>query len=71
MTFFEAVTVREQLAHRSELVSKLGSKYVQSDGRDVICAACKMYLAKTDNKHVAEHFAFSHTSEMMRMLKDD
>lgn len=36
----------------------------------VQCKACSMVLLKGDREEIASHFAFSHTDDMKRILKD-
>eukprot|EP00238_Polyblepharides_amylifera_P000268 CAMPEP_0196573098 /NCGR_PEP_ID=MMETSP1081-20130531/3050_1 /TAXON_ID=36882 /ORGANISM="Pyramimonas amylifera, Strain CCMP720" /LENGTH=72 /DNA_ID=CAMNT_0041890685 /DNA_START=210 /DNA_END=428 /DNA_ORIENTATION=+ len=71
MTFFEAVQVRDKLKQNGEIINKLAGRYVQKDGKEFVCSACKMFLLNSDVAHVTEHFAFQHTGEMARLLKDD
>jgi len=73
-TFFHAVRVKDELlttVQGVDLIGKLSGKYVNNDGKDWVCAACKMYLLSNSAKSVADHFAFQHTGELVRMLKDD
>lgn len=43
---------------------------MKKDGKDYVCTNCRMYLQADKAKDVLEHFAFQHTGDMTRMLKD-
>jgi hypothetical protein len=68
--FHEAVIARNKLKNNPDIALKLGGRYFQRDGKEIICAACKMYLLSAEPSNVIEHFAFYHTEDMTKMLKD-
>jgi hypothetical protein len=68
---FDAVEVRRRLQEfDSDVLNQLEARYVQRDRKGAQCQACNMVLNANTHDAIAEHFAFEHTRDMQRILKD-
>lgn len=54
-----------------DVLDQLSSRYIsRAKNKNPQCKACQMWLNGAANEELADHFAFNHTEDMLKILNE-